>query len=107
MVWHFLVCLTAGGIFTPVGGRAWRTRGKWESPSCRARVRCASPSTGRSFLIGGDGTFVRHSKGRYTGERPFVRCLEESWALKTEREGNEMGSLAVTGTGYCLVWSIV
>jgi len=28
---------------------------------------------------------VCQSRGRYTDEKPFVRCLEESWALKTER----------------------
>jgi len=37
---------------------------------------------------------VRQSRGRYTDKRPFVRCLEESWAPKTEREGKEWGSLA-------------
>jgi len=37
---------------------------------------------------------VRQSSGRYTEVRLFVRCLEESCALKIEREGKERGSLA-------------
>ena len=55
---------------------------------------------GRCFLIGGKGTLVRQSRGRYTGERPFVRCLDESWALKEEREGNHCGSLAEAGLAF-------
>jgi len=33
-------------------------------------------------------------------ERPFVRCLEESWALKGESEGQDGGSLAEAGLAY-------
>jgi len=29
--------------------------------------------------------------------RPFVRRLDASWALKTEREGKDGGSLAAAG----------
>jgi len=63
-------------------------------------VRCARVSTGRCFLRGGEGTLVRQSRGRYTEERPLVRCLVESWALKEEREGNDGGSLAAAGFVY-------
>jgi len=71
--------------------------GSRESPSRMARVRCASASTERYFLISGDGIPVGQSRGRYTDERSFVSCLEESWALKTEREEKEWRSLAVAG----------
>jgi len=60
-------------------------------------VRCARASTGRCFLIGGEGTFVRQLSGRLTEEGPIVRCLEASWALKEEREGKDCGSLAEAG----------
>jgi len=30
-------------------------------------------------------------------ERPCVRCREESWAQKEEREGKECGTLAEAG----------
>jgi len=30
-------------------------------------------------------------------ERPTVRCLEESWALKEEREGKDSGTRAEAG----------
>ena len=43
---------------------------------------------------------VRRSRGRYTEERPFVRCLDESWALNDEREGKDGGSLAAAGFAY-------
>jgi len=33
-------------------------------------------------------------------ERPLVRCLDESWALKEEREGKDGGSLAAAGLAY-------
>jgi len=33
-------------------------------------------------------------------ERPFVRCLDESWALNDEREGKDGGSLAAAGFAY-------
>jgi len=32
--------------------------------------------------------------------RPFVRCLDESWALKEEREGKDGGSLAAAGLAH-------
>jgi len=84
----------------PDGGREWRTRGRRERPSCSGMVRCARASTRRCFLIGGEGTWVRQSRGRYTEERPLVRCLDESWALKAETEGKEGGSLAAAGFAY-------
>jgi len=47
---------------------------------------------------GGDlGTPV---EGRYREERPFVSCLDESWALKEERKRNDEGSLAAAGLAY-------
>jgi len=52
---------------------------------------------GRCFLIGGEGTSVRQLRGRYTEERPTVRCLEASLALKEERDGKDCGSLAEAG----------
>jgi len=54
----------------------------------------------RCFLKGGEGTFVRQLRGRYTKDRPFVRCLDESWALKEERQGKNDGSLAKAGLAY-------
>ena len=74
-------------MFVPDGGRVCRTSGRRVRPSCRGRVRWARASTGRCFLRGGVGTLVRQSSGRYTEERPIVWCLDESWALKEEREG--------------------
>ena len=44
--------------------------------------------------MGGEGTDESQSRGRYTEERPLVRWREESWALKTEREGKEGGRRA-------------
>jgi len=66
-------------------------------PACRGGVRCARGSIGRCFLNGGEGISVHQSRGRYTEERPLVRCLDESWALKAEREGKDCGSLAEVG----------
>jgi len=43
---------------------------------------------------------VRQSRGRYTEDRPSVRCLDESWALNDEREGEEGGSLAAAEFAY-------
>jgi len=57
----------------------------------------ASASTGRCFLIGGNGTPVRQSSGRYTDERPFMSPPKESWAWKREREGKEWRSLRAVG----------
>ena len=47
-----------------------------------------------------EGIFVHQSRGRYTEERPFVRCLDKSWALKEERQGKDCGSLAEAGLAY-------
>jgi len=57
-------------------------------------------STGRCFLIGGQGTSVRQLRGRLTEERPIVRCLEAPWALKEDREGKDCGSLAAAGLAF-------
>jgi len=84
-------------MFVPGGGGACSIRGRRVRPSCRGRVRCASASTGRCFLIGGEGTFVCQLRGRYTEERPVVRCLEAFSARKEEREGKDYGSLAEAG----------
>ena len=84
----------------PGGGRVCSIRGRRESPSCSAVVRCARASTGRCFLTGGEGTLVRQSRGRYTEERPLVRCLDASWALEGERDGKDCGSLAAAGFAY-------
>jgi len=51
-------------MFVSGGGGACRTRGRWVRPSCRGRVKCARPSMGRCFPIGGEGTFVPESRGR-------------------------------------------
>ena len=81
----------------PGGGGAWRTMGRRESPPMRGMTRCAIASMGRCFLMGGLGVAERQSRGRYTEERPLVRCREESWALKTDREGKEGGRRAAAG----------
>jgi len=39
-------------------------RGRGVRHSCKGRVRCARASTGRCFLIGGEGTFLRQLRGR-------------------------------------------
>jgi len=57
-------------------------------------------STGRCFLIGGEGTSVRQLRGRWTEERPVVKYLEASWALKEEREGKVCRSLAAAGLAF-------
>jgi len=48
----------------PGGGGACKTSGRRVRPSCRGRVRCARESTGRCFLMGGEGAFVFQLKGR-------------------------------------------
>ena len=88
------------GMFVPGGGGACRTRGRHVRPACRGRVRWARASIGRCFVIGGDGISVRQSRGRYTEERPLVRCLDDSWALKEDREGKDYGSLAEAGFAF-------
>ena len=52
------------------------------------------------LLQWGDGVLVRQLRGRYPEERPFVRCLDESWAQKEEREGKDSGCLAGAGLAY-------
>ena len=47
--------------------------------------------------MGGVGTVERQSSGRYTEDRLLVWWREESWALKTEREGKEEGRRAAAG----------
>jgi len=56
--------LGGGGMFVPDGRGACRTRGRLVMPSSRGRVMCARASTGRCFLIGGEGTFTHQSRGR-------------------------------------------
>jgi len=51
-------------MFSPGGGGACRTSGRRVRPSCRGRVRCARASTGRWFLIGGEGVFVSQLRER-------------------------------------------
>ena len=51
------------GMFVLGAGAACKTRGKRMRPSCRGKVRRARASIGRCFLSGGEGTFVRQSKG--------------------------------------------
>ena len=79
------------------GGGAFSTRGRLERPWVKGMVRCAMASMGSCFRIGGAGTRERQPRGRYTEDRPRVRCLEEYWALKVEREGKDGGSLAAAG----------
>jgi len=79
------------------GGGACRTRGRRVRPSRKGSVRWARASTRRWRLWGREGISVRQSRGRYTEERPTVWCLDESWALKVEREGKDCGSLAEAG----------
>ena len=88
------------GIFVAGGGGACKTRGTHVRPSCRGRVRWARASTGRCFLRGREGILVRQLRGSYIEERPFVRCQDESWALKEEREGKDSGRLAEAGLAY-------
>jgi len=39
-------------------------------------------------------------RGRYTEERPIVRCLDASWAMQEERAGKDWGSLAEARLAY-------
>ena len=55
-------------------------------------------SKGRCFLTGGVEVAECQSREKYTADRPLVRCCEESWALKTEREGKEGGWRATAGS---------
>ena len=57
-------------------------------------------SIGRCFLMGGVGTVERQSRGRYTEDSPLVKCREESWALKTEREGKKREGGLLPGCGW-------
>ena len=81
----------------PGGAGAWRTRGRRESPPMRGMTRCAIASMGTCFLMGGVGTAERQLRGRYKEDKPLVRCREECWALRTEREGKEEGRRAAAG----------
>ena len=87
-------------MFIQGRGGACKTKGKYVRHCCRGRMRCTRASTGRCFLIGGEGTSLRQLRGRSTDERLLVRCLEASWALKEEREGKDGGSLAVAGLAF-------
>jgi len=51
-------------------------------------------------LSQGWGWIIRQSRGRYPEESPFVRSLDESWALEEERQGKDCGSLAEAGLAY-------
>ena len=84
-------------MFSPGGGGIFNTKGKGERPSLSGMVRWASASIERCLRMGGEGTGVCQSSGRYQEDSPLVRCLEESRALKEEREGKEVGSLAAAG----------
>jgi len=55
---------SGGGVFVPGGGGGCSAGGKHVSLSSSGRVRCARASTGRCFLISGEGTFVRQLRGR-------------------------------------------
>ena len=93
----YVFLMSSGGMFVLGWGGVCSTRGRRVRHSCRGRVRCAKVLTGRCFLSRGEGTFVHKSRGRQMEERPFVRCLDESWALKEEREGKDRWSLAEAG----------
>jgi len=51
-------------MFAPGWGGVCKTSGRRVRPSCRGRVRWARASTGRCFLIGGEGAFVFQLRGR-------------------------------------------
>ena len=87
-----LVLSCGGEMSSPAGGGRLSTIGKRESSSLREMVRCARASFGRCFLWG-VGTRIGQFNMRYTEERLIVRCLDESWAVKTDREGKEVRSL--------------
>jgi len=53
-----------GGRFVPGEVGACNMSRKRVRPSCRGWVRCARASTGRCFLIGGEGTFLFQLRGR-------------------------------------------
>ena len=58
-------CHELGGrMLSPAGRGAWRPSGKRVRPSWRGRVRWNSASTGKCFLIRGNGTGVRQSSER-------------------------------------------
>ena len=95
---EYVLSMSRGGGMSVLGGEgAWRTMGRRERSSMIGRIRCAIASMGKCFLMGGVGTAERQSIGRYTEVRPLVRWREESWALKTEREGREEGRRAAAG----------
>lgn len=84
----------------PGGGGVFRTSGNRESPSPRENARWARASIGRCFLSGWEGVRVFQSSGKYSEERPLVRALPVSGALKTNMEGKEAGSLGAAG--FCV-----
>jgi len=69
-------------------------------PSWKGRVRGARASTGRCFVSGGEGTSRPPAKREVYGGKAFVRCLDESWALRQEKQGKEGGSLGEAGLAY-------
>ena len=40
---------------------------------------------------------MRHFRGRYKEERPLVRGRDESFAVKTDKDGKKEGSRAAAG----------
>ena len=62
--WNALFRSSGGGMFAPGGGGACWTSGRRVRPSCRGRVKCARASTGRCFVIGGEGVLVFQLRGR-------------------------------------------
>jgi len=62
--WYVLFMSSEGGMFAPRGGGACKTSRRRVRPSCRGRVRSARASTGRCFLMGGEGGSVLQLKGR-------------------------------------------
>jgi len=61
--WYVFLMRSGGGMSVPGGRGTCNTRGRRVRPSCRGRVRSARGATGRCFLIGGAGTFVRQLRG--------------------------------------------
>ena len=55
---------SGGGQVCPERGGRCKPRGRRVRPPWRGRVRCAWASTGRCFLIGGEGTSVHLSRAR-------------------------------------------
>jgi len=85
---------SVGGIYVLGGGGLCKPKVKRLRPPGRGRLSCATASTRRCWLSGGERIPLRQSTGGYRDARPFVTCLDESWAFKGEQEGKEGGSLA-------------